>query len=74
MTKAHFAGHTERAGLIHTNVCGLLRLFRVLKLFLSVGTNIVKHYTTMGVHKSFPQGVVSLVILRDFNPMNVRLK
>ena len=26
-----------------------LCLFRVLKLFLSVGTNVVKHYTTVGV-------------------------
>ena len=52
----------------------VLRLFRVLKLFPSVGINVAKHYTTMGVHKSFPQGVVSLVILRDCYPMNVRLK
>ena len=37
----------------------LLRLFRMLKLFPSVGTNVVKHYTTVGVHMSFPQGVVS---------------
>ena len=37
----------------------LLRLFHVLKLFLSVGTDVVKHYNTVGVHRSFPQGVVS---------------
>ena len=37
----------------------LLHLFHVLKLFPSVGTNVVKHYNAMGVHKSFPQGVVS---------------
>ena len=51
--------------LPHFSMWGLLRLFRVLKLFPSVGTNVVKHYTTVGVHRSFPQGVVSLVILRD---------
>ena len=37
----------------------LLRLFRVLKLFPRVGTDVVKHYNTVGVHRSFPQGVVS---------------
>ena len=25
----------------------------------SVGIDVVKHYNTMGVHRSFPQGVVS---------------
>ena len=33
--------------------------FRVLKIFPSIGTNVVKHFNTMGVHRSFPQGVVS---------------
>ena len=37
----------------------LLCLFRVLKLFSSVGTDVIKHYNTMGVHRSFPRGVVS---------------
>ena len=37
----------------------LLHLFRVLKLFPSVGTDVVKHYNTVGVHRSFPQRVVS---------------
>ena len=37
----------------------MLRLFRMLKLFPRVGTKVVKHYITVGVHKSFPQGVVS---------------
>ena len=32
----------------------VLHLFRVLKLFPSVGTDVVKHYNTMGVHMSFP--------------------
>ena len=36
----------------------LLRLIRVLKLFPSIGTNVIKHYNTVGVHRSFPQGVV----------------
>ena len=40
-------------------VAGVLRLFRMLKLFPSVGTDVVKHYHTVGVHRSFPQGVVS---------------
>ena len=34
----------------------LLRLFRMLKLFLSVGTKVVKHYTTVEVHRSFSTG------------------
>ena len=29
------------------------------ELFPSVGTDVVKHYNTVGVHRSFPQGVVS---------------
>ena len=37
----------------------VLRLFRVLKLFPSVGTDVVKHYNIVGVHRSFPQEVVS---------------
>ena len=37
----------------------VLCLFCVLKLFPSVGTDVVKHYNTVGVHRSFPQGVVS---------------
>ena len=36
----------------------VLCLFCVLKLFPSVGTDVVKHYNTVGVHRSFPQGVV----------------
>ena len=38
----------------------LLRLFRMPKLFPSVGTKVVKHYTTVEIHRSFPQGVVFL--------------
>ena len=45
--------------LQHFNVCPLLRLFPMLKLFPSVGTKVVKHYITVGVHRSFLQGVVS---------------
>ena len=37
----------------------LLRLFRMLKLFPSVGTKVVKHYSIVEVHRSSPQGVVS---------------
>ena len=37
----------------------VLRVFCMLKLFPSVGTKVVKHYITVGVHRSFPQGVVS---------------
>ena len=37
----------------------VLHLFHMLKLFPSVGTKVVKHYTTVEVHRSFPQGVVS---------------
>ena len=37
----------------------VLRLFHMLKLFLSVGTKVVKHYITVEVHRLFPQGVVS---------------
>ena len=37
----------------------VLRLFRVLKLFPSVRTDVVKHYNTLGIHRSFQQGVVS---------------
>ena len=37
----------------------MLRLFCVLKLFPSIGTDVVKHYNTVGVHGSFPQRVVS---------------
>ena len=36
----------------------LLRLFHMQKLFPSVGTKVVKHYTTVEVHRSSPQGVV----------------
>ena len=43
--------------LMHS--CHVLRLFRMLNLFPSVGTKVVKHYTTVEVHRSFPQGVVS---------------
>ena len=39
--------------------CCCFIFFRVLKLFLSIGTDVVKHYNTMEVHRSFPQGVVS---------------
>ena len=28
----------------------MLSLFRVLKLFPSVGTDVIKHYNTVGVH------------------------
>ena len=52
----------------------MLRLFRVLKLFSSIGTDGIKHYNTVGVHKSFPQGVVSYMILRDCYQMNVQIK
>ena len=73
-----FSVDSDRAWLRGTIVTSgrwvVLFLFRVLKLFPSLGTNVVKHYTTMGVHRSFPHGVVSLVILRDCYPMNVRLK
>ena len=55
-------------------VLSLLLLFRVLKLFPRLGTDVVKHYIIVVVHRSFPQGVVSLVILRDCFPMNVRIK
>ena len=37
----------------------LLRLFHVLKLFQSVGSDVFKYYNTVGVHRSFPQGVIS---------------
>ena len=39
--------------------CLLLCLYHVLKLFPSVGTDVVKHYNTVGVHRSFPQEVAS---------------
>ena len=39
---------------------GLLHLIRMLNLFPSVGIKVVKHYTTVEVHRSFPQGVVIL--------------
>ena len=52
----------------------MLRLFCMLKLFQSVGTKVVKHYIIVGVHRSFPEGVVSKVILRDCSPNNVRSK
>ena len=32
----------------------LLYLIRMLNSFLSVGTKVVKYYTTMEVHRSFP--------------------
>ena len=32
----------------------MLLLFRMLKLFPSVGTKVVKHSITVGVHRSFP--------------------
>ena len=37
----------------------MLRLFRMLKLFPRVGNKVFKHYITVGVHRSFAQGVVS---------------
>ena len=61
-------------GNLSQSVWVLLRLFRVLKLFPSVGTDVVKHYNTMGVHRSSSQGVVSFVILKDFFLMNEWLK
>ena len=51
--------HLDLDWLLCTEPSLLLRLFRVLKLFPSIGTDVVKHYNTVGVHKSFPQGVVS---------------
>ena len=53
----NFASLTEKKK--HMPSGTLLRLFRMLKLFPSVGTKVVKHYITVGVHRSFPQGVVS---------------
>ena len=38
----------------------VLSLIHMLNLFPSVGTKVVKHYTTVEVHRSFPQGVVFL--------------
>ena len=38
----------------------LLRLIRMLNLFPTVGTKVVKHYTTVELHRSFPHGVVFL--------------
>ena len=44
----------------HTSRGKVLRLILMLNLFPSVGTKVVKHYTTVEVHSSFPQGVVFL--------------
>ena len=40
------------------NQCILLHLSRMPKLFPSVGTKVVKHYTTVVIHRSSPQGEV----------------
>ena len=42
-----------------SHIWWMLHLFRMMKLFPSIITKVVKHYITVGVHRSFPQGVVS---------------
>ena len=53
----------------------MLRLFRMPKLFPSVGTTkVVEHCNTAKVHRSSPQGVVFQVILKGCSPKIVCLK
>ena len=42
----------------NSGITRMLRLFHMPKLFPSVGTKVVKHYTTVVIHSSSPQGVV----------------
>ena len=48
----------DRAKIEAIEKLPLLHLFCIPKLFPSVGTNVVKHYTTAEVHRSSPQGVL----------------
>ena len=57
--KLYMPPHFHRGFLKYHLLRSVLSLFRVLKLFPSIGTDVVKHYNTVGVHRSFPQGVVS---------------
>ena len=40
----------------------------------SVGTKVVKHYTTVVIHRSSPHGVVFLAIMKGCSPKIVCLK